>query len=41
MVKADPTFEEMKSVVVTQEKRPPIPSGWHKDKVRQLTTKLL
>lgn len=33
MVPNDPTFEEMRHVVVTQKRRPPIPSDWANDKV--------
>ncbi|XP_067938178.1 activin receptor type-1-like [Watersipora subatra] len=41
VVPNDPTFEEMRQVVVAQKKRPPIPCHWNNDKIFRSISKLI
>ena len=34
LVPPDPSFDEMKRIVVTERRQPSIPPGWHQDEVR-------
>ena len=34
MLPGDPSFDEVKKVVLTEKRRPSIPNRWHRDEVR-------
>ncbi len=36
MVPTDPSFEDMKKVVVVEKKRPPLPNRWNQSEVSRL-----
>ncbi|KAJ7337228.1 Bone morphogenetic protein receptor type-1A [Desmophyllum pertusum] len=41
MLPVDPSFEEVKEVVLTENRRPLVPSRWYKDKPLQTMAKLM